>query len=254
MLGRSRDFSTFSMIFGGSDMAESVKEIADRLFNANQPPATEPLPPREITLEEMMQYRKDSQSKLQNRDKSGRRKQTKGKDSEGSSNEPCPKCGKSNWDEFPDGRKYCLECGAVMELDGTVIGGAIRKEIETEGEDIMIERELKCEKCGKIQHVSATEKELNEFISQPHKNCGGKVSINIKNSKGIESKPITEAAKQGIKIIAVPEKSDRCDNPKRDIFICNNCRDFNYCSQKNIDAVICLLISIDLKLKKMQGR
>lgn len=230
-------------------MAESIKEIADRLFGANAAPI-EPFPSREISLEEMLRYRTGSKEKL------SKRKQSRGKESTGDTGYPCPKCGISKWDEFPDGRKYCLECGAVMEIDGTVTGGAINKNLKNKEDKTMISGELRCEKCGKAHPFFDTEERLMEFIKQPHMNCGGRISVRLdqEKSKSNESKSVTEASNRNIKPISVPEKSDRCDNPKRDIFICNNCRDFNYCSQKNIDAIICLLISIDLKLKKIQGK
>lgn len=234
-------------------MAESIKDKMDRFFGVNSS-SVEPLPNREISLDEMLQYREESKVKLKNRDKISKGKRSSG--IAGDLDNPCPKCGISKWDQFPDGRLYCLKCGAVKEVDGTIIGGAIMKEITNGGEKTIIDGELRCELCGKTKPFSCTMEELNEFIKQPHKNCGGMISFSIikQASKDNEIKPVVDAAKQNIESTKFYKKSDRCDNPKRDIFICNNCRDFNYCTQKNVDAVICLLISIDLKLKKLLGR
>ncbi len=229
----------------------TVKEIADKLFGAN--PA-----PKEISLEEMLRYRAKSKEMLQNRIKSGKRKSNVGKEKVNTIGavSPCPKCGVTNWNVFPDGRGYCLECGAVKELDGTVTGGAMEKIVQNKRDDKMVNGEVKCEKCGKIQPFSDTEEKLMEFIKQPHKDCGGKISFSIveETSKGIESKSGTGATIKIIEREKVPEKKEQCDNPKLDKFVCNNCRDSYGCSQTDINAVICLLISIDMKLKKLVER
>jgi hypothetical protein len=232
-------------------MNESIKGIADKLFGAN-PSA------KELTLEEMLQYRTKSREMLKNRIKGDKRKSSEGKVKATTvdTDNPCPMCGLLKWDEFPDGRKYCLECGAVVEIDGTVTSGAIRKEIETKGENNkMIEGELKCEKCGKVQPFSATEKELMEFIKQPHKNCGGKVSFSAveEKSKDFESKSVTGAEKQNVERETVLEKGKRFEHPKRQKFVCYKC-DWGNCSETYSDAIVCLLINIDMKLKKLLER
>jgi len=229
-------------------MTVSIKETLDRLYGVNPPPA------REISLEEMLKYREESRERLQKREKRGR-KQGTGKEGAEDAGNPCPACGITHWSVFPDGRKYCLSCGAVMEVDGTVTGGAIKKEIKNKEENIMIEGELKCEKCGKVQPFSATEKELMEFIKQPHKNCGGRISFNIvkEESKGNESKHATKPKEQSIEYGKITERIEPFSNKKVEGAICSRC-DYNTdCPKTFQHLLLCLISNIDYKMKKHWG-
>jgi hypothetical protein len=241
-------------------MTESIKEISDKLFRVN-PPA------KEISLEEMIRKREKSKQMLQNRIKGDKQKPSGGKEKANTTGivSPCPKCGVTNWNLFPDGRKYCCRCGAVMEIDGTVTGGAIKK-IAQIASDINMDKilvEFICDnkKCRKVVQFKAPNLEIAKKKTVPHKKydpeseCDGTL---IYFEQGIQESAsvISKTGKIENRIVEHETVIDKkkCQNPKRDIFICNSCRDINYCDQSDIDAVICLLINIDMKLKRMLER
>jgi len=179
MPGMLRDYSTFSTIFGGSNMAESIKEKMDRFFGVNSS-SLEPLPSREISLEEMLKYRKESKEKIQNKEKRGKGK--KSSEIVGDSGNPCPKCGIINWDQFPDGRLYCLKCGAVKEVDGTVTGGAIMKEISKQikgvDKNMVVICEFKCSECPEVIQAQGKDLEIAKKKVIPHKAYDAKSQCN----------------------------------------------------------------------------
>lgn len=255
-------FLIFSSIFGGANMVESIKETANRLFGAKLPLA------REIPVEEILKYKAESKEKLQNRGKSGKPKSSGGKEKVNTIGTvfPCPKCGVTNWNQFPDGRKYCCGCGAVMEIDGSVTGGANKKITQIASDinmnTILVPFICDSDKCRKIVQFKAPNLEIAMKKTIPHKSydlkseCEGTLiffeqgiqesaSVSISKTKKIEDR------------IAEPETvidKKKCQNPKRDIFICNRCRDVDLCDQSNIDAIICLLINVDMKLKRILER
>jgi hypothetical protein len=240
-------------------MNESIKGIADKLLGANPSP-------KELTLEEMLQYRTKSKQMLENRINSGKRKSSggQGKPNLQEIDIPCPKCGISNWNKFPDNRKYCLECGAIKETDGTVTGGAIETKTQIAGDKNRetIICEFTCSKCPEVLQVKGKDIETARKKVVPHKaynpnsQCDGVLTFSgqVSSEVQIVSVPETkEAEKRSIEPETVIYRI-KCRNPKRDKFICNRCPDLNDCDQSYEDTVDCLLISIDMKLKKLLER
>jgi Fe2+ or Zn2+ uptake regulation protein len=237
-------------------MTESLKEKADRLFRANPPPT------RAVSIEELQRSIVESKEKLQNREKSGKRKSNGEKEKMNTIGtvSPCPKCGVTNWNVFPDGRKYCCGCGAVMEIDGSVTGGANKKITQIESDEILVP--FICKMCGKIVQFKAPNLEIAMKKTVPHKKydpeskCEGTLIFLEQGIQGSAPVPISKTRKFENRI-AEPEMvidKKKCQNPKRDIFICNKCRDIDYCDQSDIDAIICLLINADMKLKRILER
>lgn len=157
MHGKSRDFLTFSLISGGINMSNSIKETAERIFGINQPLTGEQLQAREISIEEMERYRTESQEKLKIKRSQGSQWNKTKKVGEVSRN-PCSKCGTLHWDLFPDGRRYCLKCGHVEEL---------------------VSCEFKCDKCGAVIQTQGKDIQAAMKLHVPHQehdpsaNCDG---------------------------------------------------------------------------------
>jgi hypothetical protein len=253
---------------------ESVKEIADRIFKVNASP--DPIPLREISLEEMSSYRAQSEQKL--KEKRSKRKSSARKESTEDIGDPCPACGMKHWDVFPDGRKYCLECGAVMEIDGTVTGGAIKKELLKQINGIdenMVIVEFKCNECGEVIQVQGKDLEVAKKKVILHKaydsksQCSGtftflrQVFPDHENTPSLETNEETEIADTFMNALgrgknpesknSEIEKGKRFEHPKREKFVCYKC-DWGNCPQTYDDAIVCLLINIDMKLKKLLER
>ncbi len=243
-------------------MTESIKQIADKLFRANPDPL-------EISIEEMIRQREKSKEILRNRMKSGK-KPSRGKEKLTIGTiSPCPKCGARNWNLFPDGRKYCCGCGAVMEIDGTISGGAIKKEISKQisevdknMNEILVPFICDNKTCRKIVYFKAPNLEIAMEKKVPHKKydpkseCDGTL-IYLEQGMQIfpnpEPTPIPETRiteKPSIKHVKDSGIIERFQHPKLGKFVCNKCPYLNDCLQRFEDTDTCLKIGMDLKLRK----
>lgn len=312
MLGRSRDFSTFSMIFGGINMSESIKETAERIFGINQLLIGEELQAREISLEEMERYRTESQEKLTEK-RSKRTLSTGNKQKKGSdvSRNPCSKCGILHWDLLPDGRKYCLKCGhveeqvtcefkcgkcgVVIQVHGKDIQAAMKLQVPHQEQDpdahcdgiFQFEKVVKpissdnskeitgdknmdkilvdfrCDKCGAVVPLQAPGIEEAMRKTVPHKKlnpnagCDGTLAYIKESRQEREPTPIPEPNKAETQIIEREVASgimERFKHPKLGKSFCENCYDKSGCPESYYHMHICLLISIDKKVKKLVDR
>jgi hypothetical protein len=308
MHGKLRDFLTFSLIFGGTDMSESIKETAERIFGMNQPLTWEQLQAREISLEEMERYRKESQEKL--KEKRGKGSQwNKTKNVGEVSRNPCSKCGIEHWDIFPDGRIYCLKCGhveepetcefkcgncgVVFQTQGKDIQAAMKLQVphqehdptancdgifqfekivkpiknskEITGDKIMskILVDFRCDKCWDVVSLQAPSvdeamtKTVPHMKLNPEAGCDGTLYYMKETKQKPEPSPIPEHNKAETRINereVAPGILERFKHPKLGKSFCENCYDKKECPESYYHMHICLLISMDKKLKKLVDR
>ncbi len=215
-------------------MTESLKEEADRLFRAKPPTKV-------ISIEELQRSLLESKEKLQSREKSNKRKSSTGEKGTEKIEKPCPKCGVTHWNVFPDGRKMCLNCYYLDEKTD------------------IIACEFKCSECPEV--IQATGKDIEAAMKKiiphkvydPTKQCEGLLTYYRQVFPNPEPTPIPETNKTEKPTIETRKASGIIENfrhPKLGKFVCNKCPSLNDCLQGYEHTDTCLKISIDLKLRK----
>jgi ribosomal protein S27AE len=216
-------------------MTESLKEKADRLFRANPPT-------RVISIEEMRRSIFESREKLQKREKSNKRKPSTGEKGIEKLEKPCPECGMTHWNVFPDGRKMCLKCHYLDEKTDKITC------------------EFLCSGCNEVIQAQGKDIEAAKKKIFPHKKydptskCEGVFTYSRQIFPNPKPAPIPEIKKTERPSIEHGGGSgiiERFQHPKLQKFVCNKCPYSNDCLQAYEHTDTCIKISTDLKLRKM---
>ncbi len=193
----------------------------------------------------------------------------------------CWKCGFVEEPEKITCEFKCDICGKVIQFPGKNIEVARKKAVphkdydsNTECEGIFkFERQV--EAISSISEPIKTEKNLGKILFPFHCNlCGIVVQFQATNREIAMEKAILhkkydpktkcdgtftllkhinqdEIKKRNVGPMEVIVTERRFDHPKMDVFVCNNCRDSDFCLQTYRHVNTCLKISSDLKLKKL---